>query len=138
MIAALLGGALIGLGAALFWFGNARIAGVTGVLGNALRSRGPEWSVSVSFIAGLACAGFILLPHAGNGPSSTGAGLLAFAGLLVGFGARLGAGCTSGHGVCGIARASSRSLVATLTFMATGAAVVFLVRHVLNGNGAAP
>ncbi|HVW26487.1 MAG TPA: YeeE/YedE thiosulfate transporter family protein [Polyangiaceae bacterium] len=137
MLAALLGGALIGLGAALFWFGNARIAGVTGVLGNALRSRGPEWSVSVSFLAGLACAGFILLPRTGNGPSSS-AGLLALAGLLVGFGARLGAGCTSGHGVCGIARASSRSLVATLTFMATGAAVVFVVRHVLNGNGVAP
>jgi uncharacterized protein len=137
MLAALLGGALIGLGAAVFWFGNARIAGVKGVVWAALRAEGPERWVSVAFLVGLASSGVALLSRAAPGrPGSV--GLLALAGLLVGFGARLGGGCTSGHGVCGISRLSMRSFVATLTFMVTGAMAVFVLRHVLVGSVAAP
>jgi uncharacterized membrane protein YedE/YeeE len=136
MLDALLGGALIGLGAAIFWFGNRRVAGVTGVIWSALRSDGRERWESSAFVAGLASAGAVLLGRAGppqDGVSSV--ALAAVAGLLVGFGARLGGGCTSGHGVCGMSRLSARSFVATVTFMATGALVVFLTRHVLPGGG---
>lgn len=136
MLDALLGGALIGLGAAIFWFANGRVAGITGVISSALRAGGRERWESAAFVFGLASAGVALLDRAGpprNGMSSV--ALAAIAGLLVGFGARLGGGCTSGHGVCGTARLSVRSFVATATFMATGALVVFLIRHILQGGG---
>ena len=132
MTLAICGGILIGLSASLFWSLNGRVAGVSGILGGALRDRGPEQQVRIAFllgllIAGLAFAAFtqrIALPALPLLP-------LAVAGLLVGFGTRMSGGCTSGHGVCGLSRFSVRSLVAVLTFMATAALTVFVVRHVL-------
>jgi uncharacterized membrane protein YedE/YeeE len=139
MLAALIGGALIGLGATIFWFANDRIAGVTGIIRDALRGEGSQRWVSLSFLAGLASAGLVFLSRFEDGRSKHGSfGVLMLAGLLAGFGARLGGGCTSGHGVCGIARLSRRSVVATLTFMATGAVAVFVTRHVLPAGGGAP
>jgi len=137
VIFAILGGALIGLGASLFWSRNGRIAGVSGVLGSALSSVGEERNVKVLFLTGLLIAGlgFARFSQRVAGPSLP-LLPLAIAGLLVGAGTRLGGGCTSGHGVCGLSRFSLRSLVATLSFMASGALPVFIVRHVLGLWGA--
>jgi uncharacterized membrane protein YedE/YeeE len=126
----LLGGVLIGASAAGLLLVDGRIAGVSGILGNAIRFRPGLWRYA--FLAGLVAAAF-LAPLAGVPtviPTHQ-AGLigLAIAGLLVGFGTRLSSGCTSGHGVCGLSNLSPRSLVATLVFMAVAAATVFLVRH---------
>jgi uncharacterized membrane protein YedE/YeeE len=138
MFDALCGGALIGVGAAILWFCNGRVAGVSGLMRAALRADGRERWEGAAFVLGLASAGAVLLFRAEPvRPSADSLGLAAIAGVLVGFGARLGSGCTSGHGVCGMARSSLRSLVATLTFMTTGAVVVFLTRHLLAGMGGA-
>jgi uncharacterized membrane protein YedE/YeeE len=131
VILAIVGGVLIGLSASLFWSLNGRIAGVSGVLSGVFENDGQERRVRVAFLLGLLLAGVafaafshrIAVPRLPLLP-------LAGAGLLVGFGTRLGSGCTSGHGVCGLSRFSSRSLAAVLTFMASGAITVFLVRHV--------
>jgi len=130
---ALGGGALIGFAAALFVLLNGRIAGISGVLGGLLLPRAGDIAWRVLFVAGLLLAPSVYglvapLPDAiiaANYPT------LVAAGLLVGVGTRYGAGCTSGHGVCGISRLSPRSLVATLTFMAAGFATVFVIRHLL-------
>ena len=136
MTAALFGGVLIGLGAALLWFTEARVAGVSGLLHNALRGAGNPRLVSIAFLAGLVLAGLVADRRFVEGEMSTGREvLLGVGGVLAGFGARLGGGCTSGHGVCGVARLSRRSIVATVTFMATGFLTVFLVRHVLALSG---
>jgi len=129
---AILGGALIGLSASLFWSQNGRVAGVSGILNGALQQHGPERWVRVSFLLGLWLAGlgFTLFNHRVALPTLPLVPLAA-AGLLVGLGTRLSGGCTSGHGVCGLSRFSVRSLVAVLTFMTTGALTVFVVRHVL-------
>jgi len=124
------GGLLIGVAAAALLLLNGRIAGISGIVGGLLRSPDRAWRAA--FIAGLLLAPgvwrlFAELPVA---TASDSPGLLVAAGLLVGFGSRLGSGCTSGHGVCGIARLSPRSLAATATFMAAGFAVVYLLRHV--------
>ena len=132
MILSIIGGLLIGLSASLFWSLNGRVAGVSGVLSGALSGAGQERWVRVAFLLGLLVAGLgfaafssrIALPPLPLVP-------LAGAGLLVGFGTRMSGGCTSGHGVCGLSRFSLRSLAAVLTFMASGALTVFLVRHVL-------
>ena len=132
MLLAILGGALIGLSASLFWSLNRRIAGISGILSGALYKAGQERWGSVAFLVGLLIAGvgFAIFTNRVPAPSLP-LLTLAGAGLLVGFGTRLGGGCTSGHGVCGLSRLSVRSLVAVLTFMGTGAITVFVVRHVL-------
>lgn len=129
----LIGGALIGLAAVLLLALNGRIAGVSGILGGLITStsRGERfWHLA--FIFGLiAGAGLYVLARGGLPLELQAGGLtLLLAGLLVGVGTRLGSGCTSGHGVCGLARRSPRSLVATMIFMVTAALTVFLTRHV--------
>jgi uncharacterized membrane protein YedE/YeeE len=131
--AALAGGALIGLSAALFVLLNGRIAGISGIVGGLLRpaSGGAGWRLA--FVAGLVGAPLVYalataLPRPQIDASWP---ALVAAGLLVGVGTRYGAGCTSGHGVCGLSRLSPRSLVATLAFMGAGFVTVFVVRHLL-------
>jgi len=134
ILPALAGGALIGLAAAALLLLNGRIAGISGIVAGLLSPRGGEAAWRALFIAGLIAGGALLPaltadPFRGLGDASP--ARLVGAGLLVGFGARLGSGCTSGHGVCGIGRMAPRSLVATATFMVAGAVTVFVVRHVL-------
>ena len=136
LLAPLLGGALIGLSASLLLLSHGRIAGISGVVGSLLMPVRGDVSWRLQFSAGLLAGGLLLawlLPQAFSAPaplSLGGAAMLAGAGLMVGVGSRLGNGCTSGHGVCGISRGSLRSIVATVTFMATGVLTVYLVRHV--------
>ncbi len=133
-LSALLGGLLIGLSVALFLLGNGRIAGISGIVGGLLqRPRAGDLAWRMAFVLGLILAPvvyrvFAQLPEI---RIDTGWGGLVLAGLLVGFGSRYGSGCTSGHGVCGLARLSPRSLVATLIFMGMGFATVYAVRHLL-------
>jgi uncharacterized membrane protein YedE/YeeE len=134
-VSALVGGALIGLAAVLLMLLNGRIAGVSGILGGVLaRESGGAWRVA--FLVGLVAAP-LLMGAVGDSlpvprmPASW--AIVIAAGLLVGFGTRLGGGCTSGHGVCGMARLSPRSIVATLVFMATAMAVVAIMRHGIGG-----
>ena len=133
IIGGLIGGVIIGLAAVLLLALDGRIAGVSGILGGLIisTSRGERfWRLA--FIIGLiAGAGFYVLAR-GNLPLDLQAGQLTLlvAGLLVGAGTRLGSGCTSGHGVCGLARRSPRSLAATMIFIVTAALTVFLTRHV--------
>ena len=132
---AALGGALIGLAATALMALHGRIAGMTGILSGALFSRGGlDWRLA--FLAGAIAAPALIFLFTGN-PLAVQADLprwaLVAGGLLVGIGATFGGGCTSGHGVCGIARLSARSITATLTFMATTFATVFVVRHLLGG-----
>ncbi len=134
-IASLAGGALIGLAAVMLMAFSGRIAGVSGI---AARLLPPfvdrELGGRLAFLAGLVAVPSIALFATGQFPAQsieTGGVLLAFAGLLVGFGSVWGNGCTSGHGVCGISRLSIRSLVATMVFMTTGFATTFVVRHLL-------
>jgi uncharacterized membrane protein YedE/YeeE len=131
MFPALIGGVLIGLAASLLWLGSRRIAGVSGIVAAALKPVDGARSERVAFLLGLVMAGFALDAIEVSAPAAEAAsapvGVAAVAGLLVGFGARLGSGCTSGHGICGLSRFSRRSLVATLTFMVTGALTVFVV-----------
>ncbi|SDI05096.1 hypothetical protein SAMN05216338_1016179 [Bradyrhizobium sp. Rc2d] len=132
-IASLVGGALIGLSAVLLMWANGRIAGVSGI---AARLFPPyedgEFAGRLAFVAGLVAAPMLVLSVTGNLPAQTipaGPAVLIAGGLLTGFGSVWGSGCTSGHGVCGLSRLSARSLVATITFMATGVATVFVMRH---------
>lgn len=133
---ALAGGMLIGLATALFLLANGRIAGISGIVGGIaggllhFRWRDLDWRLA--FILGLVVSTliwqqFFSLPDVQIQASDM---MLVIAGVLVGFGTRLGSGCTSGHGVCGMARLSPRSVVATLMFMSTGFTVVYLLRHV--------
>jgi uncharacterized protein len=136
MISTLLGGALIGLAAATMLAGLGRIAGISGIVGGTLRATGGDLGWRVWFLVGLVGGGalFALVrPDAFPAAVEPSAPLLVASGLLVGFGTRLGNGCTSGHGVCGLGRFSLRSLVAVLIFMATGALTVFILRHVIGG-----
>lgn len=132
---ALIGGALIGLSASLLLLSHGRVAGISGLLGGLLEARSPETAYRGWFLAGLVCAGALASKVGGaffeqNDRSVV---MLIAAGLLVGFGTRLGGGCTSGHGVCGLSRLSARSLVATVTFMLAGFVTVYVLRHVLAG-----
>lgn len=129
--AALGGGLLIGLAAAILVLFNGRIAGISGILGGLIKPRRGEIGWRLAFIGGLIGAPVIYnlfwrLPdiHIEAHPIT-----LIIAGLIVGFGTRMGSGCTSGHGVCGISRLSPRSIFATLIFMAMGFVTVFLVQH---------
>ena len=135
-IHAALGGALIGLSAAVLWLGTGRIAGISGILGGLGGATRAEMDWRLAFLAGLVAAPLLQTLAAGAPPAivnMAGPGTLVASGLLVGFGTRLGGGCTSGHGVCGIARLSPRSIVATLSFMAVGAATVSVARHFVGG-----
>lgn len=131
-IAALAGGLLIGLSAALLLVLNGRVAGISGILGGLLAPERGETAWRLAFVAGLLAAPLAYGALGGALPDvrpDASTGLLVAAGLLVGFGTRLGAGCTSGHGVCGLARLSPRSLAATGVFMAAAVATVFVARH---------
>lgn len=128
----LAGGVLIGLAAALFVLFNGRIAGISGILGGLLQWPKGDLAWRIAFLLGLIGAPLVYALFAPLPAVRVDAGsaTLVAAGLLVGIGTRYGAGCTSGHGVCGISRLSPRSLVATACFMAAGFATVFIVRHV--------
>lgn len=132
---ALAGGVLIGLGAGLFAVVNGRIAGISGLLGSLMQQGGEGRREKLAFVLGLLAAPllwgiFATLP---SPRFTTASWMLIVAGLLVGLGTRYGSGCTSGHGVCGLSRLSPRSAVATLCFMATGFATVYVLRHLLQG-----
>jgi hypothetical protein len=134
----LVGGALIGASAVLLMATNGRIAGISGLTAKvfARDSDGEARGVSALFVLGLLLAAPLYLLVSGGWPQQwvpSSPVLMAVAGLLVGFGASYGNGCTSGHGVCGISRGSARSIVATLTFMATAFVTVFVMRHVIGG-----
>jgi uncharacterized membrane protein YedE/YeeE len=134
-IASAAGGALIGVSAVMLMLLSGRIAGISGIVGRLLPPyRGGGIAEALVFVAGLIAAPVLYTLITGAPVVQTvsgNIGLMIAAGLLVGFGAGLGGGCTSGHGVCGLARLSPRSLAATLTFMATGLVTVFVLRHVL-------
>lgn len=131
--AALTGGLLIGLAAASFLLLNGRIAGISGILGGLLVPARRDILWRVAFLAGLVGTPSLWLLFSELPPIQIDAGYpaLIVAGLLVGIGTRYGSGCTSGHGVCGLSRLSLRSLVATLSFMATGFITVFVIRHLM-------
>jgi uncharacterized membrane protein YedE/YeeE len=133
--ASLGGGMLIGLGASLLLLGIGRVAGVSGIAGHGLFGGRGERGWRVAFLVGLVAAGGAMswMVPAAFGASPRALPGVALAGLLVGVGTRIGGGCTSGHGVCGISRLSSRSLFATLTFIATAALTVALVRWLGGG-----
>ena len=137
---AMVGGALIGLSASMLLLLSGRIAGISGIVGGLLRPVHDETSWRVWFLAGLLVGGLALsvLHPASLGSTPVPMGLAIAGGLFVGFGTRLGQGCTSGHGVCGLSRFSGRSLVATLTFMATGALSTYIVRHLFQLHGGHP
>lgn len=133
-ISALVGGGLIGLAAVLLMLLNGRIAGISGIVGGLLGGDRGEAGWRIAFVVGLLAAPFAYAVFAGGLPTITvqvSTPLMVVGGLLIGFGSAMGSGCTSGHGVCGIARLSPRSIVATLTFMATGIAATFVIRHLL-------
>jgi uncharacterized protein len=131
---ATLGGLLIGLSASWLLLATGRIAGISGILGGLLAPAGEDKLWRALFVAGL-IVGCWLVRAASGGAITISASVkeLVLAGLLVGFGTRVANGCTSGHGVCGMARLSPRSIAATLTFMASGALTVFVMRHALGG-----
>ena len=128
---ALAGGALIGIAAAALLVLTGKTAGVSGIVDGLLRGEKGEWGWKVAFIVGLVTGGLVLrftMPETLASAAPRALPLVALGGLLVGLGARIGGGCTSGHGVCGIGRLSLRGLVGTLVFMVTGAVTVFLLR----------
>lgn len=133
----LLGGVLIGLSATLLLLFNGRVAGISGIVGGLLGQVGGERPWRMAFLAGLLGGGVLLQavrPGLFGEPTyGSGLALTVAAGLLVGFGTRLGSGCTSGHGICGLARGSQRSLAATLTFMGVAIATVFVLRTLTGG-----
>lgn len=135
-VSAAIGGALIGLAAVLLTLFTGRIAGISGIFGGCLSLGAGDKGWRIAFIAGLILAplagGLVGFPLAAPEMPASYVVIVA-AGLLVGFGTRLGGGCTSGHGICGIARLSPRSIVATAIFMAVAVAVVALTRHGLGG-----
>ena len=131
----LIGGALIGLSAVLLMALHGRIAGMTGILSGVVPPLSPDWQWRAAFLAGAIVAPLLFLLAGGeiafSVPVSTGA--LAIGGVLVGIGVHFGNGCPSGHGICGIARLSPRSLVAVPTFMATAFITVYVMRHLIAG-----
>ena len=136
-LSSFVGGAMIGLAAVLLMLGEGRIAGVSGIASGLLPPYGDgEWLQRLAFVLGLVAAPFAFALATGEAVQQTVSSnilIMIAAGLLVGFGSVMGSGCTSGHGVCGLARLSPRSLVATLIFMATAFLTVFAVRHVVGG-----
>ncbi|MGH7933068.1 MAG: YeeE/YedE family protein [Candidatus Binataceae bacterium] len=136
-VASLAGGILIGLAAGAMLLFDGKLAGISGIAAGVLRPVKGDMLWRGCFLGGLIAGGAILRvadPHVFAFTISRSLGAVAVAGLLVGFGTRLGNGCTSGHGICGISRLSTRSLVATACFIATGAVTVFVVNHLLGGS----
>jgi uncharacterized membrane protein YedE/YeeE len=133
-LSATVGGALIGLSALLLWLFDGRIAGISGIVGGLFRREALRWRLA--FLAGLVVAplAYALIGKLPPLTVTSSVPLLIVAGLFVGFGTRLGSGCTSGHGVCGLARLSKRSIVATAIFMATGAITVYIARHLFGAS----
>lgn len=132
----LFGGTLIGLSAVLLMAFNGRIAGMTGILTGLLPPVAPDWAWRAAFVAGAIAAPTLILSLSSEAigfDSPVATPWLAISGLIVGVGVYFGSGCTSGHGVCGMARLSPRSIAATAIFMATTTATVFITRHVLGG-----
>ena len=129
----LLGGALIGLAAAFLLLFNGRIAGVSGIVAGLIKPTPAEWKWRLAFVLGLIAAPWMYQLVTALPASTVDADWksLILAGVLVGIGTRYGSGCTSGHGVCGLARLSPRSLAATLSFMASGFVSVYVIRHLL-------
>ena len=135
-VPAFTGGLLIGAAAALLMLFNGRIAGVSGILGELVDRSASDRVWRLYFLAGLvgSAAVYGLMVPGSAGIALTGSiPVLILGGLIVGYGTRLGGGCTSGHGVCGMARLSYRSITATATFMAVAAVTVFVVRHAIGG-----
>lgn len=129
-----LGGVLIGLSAATMLLGLGRIAGVSGILGGLLERPLGDTAWRLAFVLGMVLGGLamsVLAPQLFAIPTDHPLAMVALAGVIVGIGTRMGGGCTSGHGVCGIGRGSPRSIAATLTFVATGVLTVFIAKHVL-------
>ena len=136
-IASLIGGILIGVSASAMLLFNGKIAGISGIVGGLVDLKKSDTLWRAAFLAGLFAGGFILrllLPDALEFAIVRSGNALVLAGFMVGFGARVANGCTSGHGVCGISRFSIRSIVATMIFIAAGAAAVYLVNHLLGGS----
>jgi len=131
--ASLAGGVLLGLASALFVLVNGRILGISGILGGLIKPKGGDVAWRAAFILGLLAAPMLYAALRGTWEVriEAGWGAVVAAGLLVGIGTRYASGCTSGHGVCGLSRLSPRSLVATLAFMGTGFATVFVVKHLV-------
>lgn len=131
----LLGGVLIGLSATLLMVFHGRIAGMTGILAGVLPPVSADWAWRAAFLAGAVVAPLLFTQAGGTIAFAVpvSATALIIGGLIVGIGVTFGAGCTSGHGVCGMARLSKRSIVATAVFMASTALTVFVVRHVIGG-----
>ncbi|WP_374380793.1 YeeE/YedE family protein [Dongia sp.] len=132
-LSALLGGGLIGLAALILLLGLGRIAGVSGILGGLLQRLDNDSFWRLAFVLGIPLGALLMAQFLGGFVPrlNVGSAALVVAGLAVGFGTRLGAGCTSGHGICGLARLSPRSLVAVLAFMASAMATVFIIHHLL-------
>ena len=135
-LSATLGGVLIGLAASLLLLLNGRVAGISGILGRALAPSRGDLAWRVAFLVGLPLGSGLVAALGGELPLTitSSPAVLVPAGLLVGFGTRLGNGCTSGHGVCGLSRGSARSLAATATFMGVAMLTVFVVRHLLGAS----
>lgn len=133
--ASLAGGALIGVAASLLLVGYGRIAGISGIAGNLLAGKPGDRAWRAAFLLGLVLAGLALSSfwEGAVGQSPRSLSLVGVAGLIVGIGTRVGGGCTSGHGVCGVSRLSPRSLVATLTFMLSGVVTVTVLRWLGGG-----
>jgi uncharacterized membrane protein YedE/YeeE len=131
----LAGGALIGIAASLLLIGYGRIAGISGIASNVLVGKTGDRGWSTAFLSGLVLAGIAasMFRHDAIGHSPRPLALVAAAGLIVGVGTRVGSGCTSGHGVCGVSRLSPRSLIATLTFVGSGVVTVALLRWLGGG-----
>ncbi|KKO04638.1 hypothetical protein LCGC14_0084660 [marine sediment metagenome] len=132
--ASLFGGGLIGLSAVMVMAFFGRVAGISGITVGALPSIRSDWSWRLAFLIGLVAAPLLLVLATGEPVVQTvsdNLGVMILAGLLVGFGTIWGSGCTSGHGVCGLARLSTRSLVAVATFMTTAFLTVLFLRHIL-------
>ena len=134
--ASLVGGLLLGVAAALFILENGRILGISGIVGALVPLRRDDTAWRIAFLLGLCAAPLTLRLLTPSGLLAApridaGVGAIVAAGLLVGYGTRLGSGCTSGHGICGLSRLSPRSLVATACFMGAGFAMVFVIRHLI-------
>jgi uncharacterized protein len=135
-VSAAIGGVLIGLSAVLLMLSTGRIAGISGIFGGLLNMRGDDKGWRIAFLVGLILAPVIagLIGYGMAQPSLPASwAVIVVAGLLVGFGTRLGGGCTSGHGICGIGRLSPRSIAATIVFMVTAVITVAMTRHMLGG-----
>lgn len=136
-ILSLVGGIVIGISSLLMLYFNGRILGVSGIIGGIFQNTPGNRAWRYLFLSGLVCGGLLLpffKPDAFLVSIVRSDLALVAAGLLVGYGTRLGSGCTSGHGVCGVSRLSPRSLLATLTFMACGMLTVFMINHLFGGS----